>query len=92
MAETKRKPGRPKGTPTSLRGPAMEQMRSKIKTTLILKALNNHIIGEKELSSTQVAAAKILLDRTLPQMSQVDSNVKTSGNITISIDSTDKKS
>ena len=37
-------------------------------------------MGERELQPTQIAAAKLLLDRTLPVMSAVDPNGQAVGN------------
>lgn len=49
-----------------------ENTRERIKTTMIVKRLEDHIDGRCELSTTQIQAARILLDRTLPSMSQVE--------------------
>ena len=45
---------------------------------MIVERLAKHIVGELELSSTQIRAAEILLNKTLPNLSaaQVDSTVK----------------
>ena len=55
-----------------------ENTRQRIKTTMIVERLAKHIVGELELSSTQIRAAEILLNKTLPNLSaaQVDSTVK----------------
>ena len=42
-----------------------ESVRAKIKTSCILKALQEHLDGKRQLSKTQVASAKILLDKSM---------------------------
>jgi len=46
----------------------MESTRQKIKTGNIINRLNKHIEGEVEMSSTQIAAAKTLLAKVLPDL------------------------
>ena len=54
-----------------------ENTRQRIKTTMIVKRLMDHIDGAAELSTTQVRAAEILLKKTLPDLSQtaIDADV-----------------
>ena len=47
-----------------------EDVRKKIQTSQIINRLAKHIDGDIELTSSQVTSAKILLDRTLPVLSQ----------------------
>ena len=50
--------------------------RDAIKTTTLLNKLMNHIMSEDgTLSQSQVTAAKILLAKVLPDMSQIDATV-----------------
>jgi hypothetical protein len=60
-----------------------DNTREKIKATLLLKKLTEHVLGTVELSSTQVAAAKILLGKTLPDLSQVDMTAEVDATTTI---------
>lgn len=49
-------------------------VRAKIKSSCVLKALQEHVDGKRELSTTQVASAKILLDKSLsnaPEISEL---------------------
>jgi hypothetical protein len=46
--------------------------REAIKTSMIMKRLTDHIDGKVELSSTQVRAAQILLNKTLPDMRAIE--------------------
>lgn len=48
-----------------------EEVREKIKTTLLINKLQNHIDGKLELSPTQISAAKILLDKALCNAPQI---------------------
>ena len=45
-----------------------ELTRSKIKTSQIINRLVNHILGAVEMTNTQVRAAEILLNKTLPNL------------------------
>lgn len=49
-----------------------ENTRLRIKTTMIVKRLEEHILGEAEMTSTQVTAAMGLLRKTLPDLSAVE--------------------
>lgn len=42
-----------------------DMVRSKIQASQLINRLSAHALGEVEMTSTQVAAAKILLDKTL---------------------------
>jgi len=56
-----------------------ENTRERIKTTMLVNRLTDHILGKVELSATQVRGIEILLKKTLPDVSsiQVDANVTT---------------
>ena len=47
-----------------------ENTRKRIQTTMIVKRLQNHILGTVEMTSTQIRAAEILLNRTLPAIKE----------------------
>jgi hypothetical protein len=55
-------------------------VREKIKAAMVIGRLERHVEGEIELSSTQVQAAKILLDKTISN-AQTDLNIQ--GNVTV---------
>ena len=42
--------------------------RSAIQVGLIVKHLEEHTLGKREMSNTQIAAARILLDKALPNL------------------------
>lgn len=48
-----------------------EEIRQKIQASVIIDRLTKHVNGELELSSTQIAAAQTLLDRSVPKLSQI---------------------
>lgn len=56
-----------------------ENTRKRIQTTMIVKRLQDHILGEVEMNATQIRAAEILIKKTLPDLSQmtVDAEVET---------------
>lgn len=61
------------GMHTKLLHPARaEEVREKIKATLIVNKLEKHILEGDEMSSTQVSAALGLLRKSVPDLSSVD--------------------
>lgn len=57
-----------------------EIWRNKIKTSSVLNRLANHIVGKCDMSQTQVRAAEILLNKTLPNLSAAE--IDLSGDVT----------
>jgi hypothetical protein len=59
----------------------IEEMRKKIQTTLLIKRLENHAFGELELSASQIKATEILLNKSIPNLSQqnIDANINHTG-------------
>lgn len=49
-----------------------EKWREKIQGSMLLNRLRDHVLGECELTPTQVRAAEILLRKVLPDLSAVD--------------------
>ena len=45
-------------------------MRDKINVLALIEALEQHVLGEKEMTATQVNAALALLKKTMPDMSE----------------------
>jgi hypothetical protein len=48
-----------------------EQIRAKIQASVIVTRLHQHVLGEVEMTPSQVAAANSLLDRSVPKLSQI---------------------
>ncbi len=46
--------------------------REKIQTTQLVNRLAKHAVGEVEMTSTQIRAAEILLNKTLPNLQAID--------------------
>lgn len=54
-----------------------DETRAKIQAAQIINRLQKCVMGEVELSPSQVSAAKTLLDKILPNLSAVDMNAQT---------------
>lgn len=48
-----------------------EQTRSRIQTTKICQRVQDHALGQIEMTATQLKAAEILLRKTLPDVSSI---------------------
>lgn len=60
-----------------------EQCKEKIKTSQLINRLQNHALGEIEMTSTQLDAAKFLLNKQISNAAQiVESTVD--ANVTVS--------
>lgn len=57
----------------------LDEMRRRIKTTLLLKKLEDHVLSGKEMKASQIKAATTLLKKTIPDLSAVEH----SGDMTI---------
>ncbi len=49
----------------------LDEMRRRIRTTLLLKKLEDHALGESEMSATQIRAAEAVLRKAMPDLSTV---------------------
>lgn len=56
-------------------------VRDKIQATQLINRLENHALGEVELSQTQIKAIEILLKKSLPDLSSVELSGKDGGPI-----------
>lgn len=45
-----------------------DQTRDAIQTSMLIKRLTSHVVGEVELSQTQVRGIEVLLRKTLPDL------------------------
>lgn len=52
--------------------PHAELTRLRIKSSMLVNALMNHVAGKRELSATQVRAAEILLRKIVPDLASVE--------------------
>jgi uncharacterized protein involved in outer membrane biogenesis len=46
-------------------------VRQKIQASVLIDRLTKHANGELEMSSSQIRAAEVLLDRSVPKLSQI---------------------
>lgn len=60
--------GKPGMHTRTLNPAAVERIREKIRAGMILKALEEHVVEGKEMSSTQVTAALGLLRKVVPDL------------------------
>lgn len=67
-----------------------EGTRAKIQAAYYINALHKHVTGEKAMSDSQIKAAKILLDKSLPSLSDVKLDTG-SGGITFNLNTQPKK-
>jgi len=61
-----------------------QQWRNRIRTSMLLNRLSDHVVSEEDLLTTsQVRAAEILLRKTMPDLSQVRGEVEVAGSIEV---------
>ena len=60
------------GNKARMRPRHQDDVRAKIQATMICKRLMAHILGEVEMSVSQVNASKILLQKTLPDLASIE--------------------
>lgn len=46
--------------------------RQKIRTSMLINRLQNHVLGRIQMTSTQIRAAEILFRKTLPDLTSVE--------------------
>ena len=56
-----------------------DDVRAKIQASYYVNLLHDHITGKKNISESQIRAAKILLDKSLPNLSDVKLDAGTQG-------------
>lgn len=61
-----------------------EQVRQKIQASVIIERLHRHFNGELELTSSQLKSAEMLLDRSVPKLSQIQHTGEDGGAIQFS--------
>lgn len=65
--------------------------REKIRVGAIVTRLTKHVEGKIELSATQVSAARILLDKSLPSLMATELTGEGGGPLMVSATQTDQK-
>jgi hypothetical protein len=62
-----------------------QKVRERIRVSMLMKRLTDHALGKNELSKTQIAAIRILLAKSLPDLSSVDTTVRGDANAPIAL-------
>ena len=60
------------GKPGMMRKRHQDDVRAKIGASQIVNRLQKHVNGELELSATQIQSARILLDKSLPNLQSTE--------------------
>lgn len=68
-----------------------QKVRDRVRVGVLLDRLMKHAVGKIEMSKTQIAAAHILLKKTLPDLSAVDATLKGDAKNPIVISSADSQ-
>lgn len=63
--------------------PWPEQVRERIRASMLEKELVKHVLGQRDMTQTQARVALGLLDKVLPSLTQNDTTVK--ADLTVSI-------
>ena len=58
--------------PARLRKTHQDDVRAKIQTSQLINRLENHALGEIDLTPTQIKAIEVLIRKTLPDLSSVE--------------------
>lgn len=64
----------------------IENMKEKIKTTLLIKMLQDHALDDNDVSNSRIDAAKFLLNKVMsnaPVLTETDMNM--SGNVDLNV-------
>ena len=60
-----------------------QDTRARIRTTQLVKRLEDHVLGDLELSGTQVRAALGLIAKTLPDVKAIEGDINIGGGLKI---------
>ncbi len=69
----------------TLEQPWDKRVRDRIKTSMLLNRMHEHILGRLELSPTQVRCIEIALRKSLPDLSAVEHTGPDGGALTIEV-------
>lgn len=53
-----------------------DKWREKIKASMLLNALADHVFGKREMKASQIKAAEILLRKVMPDLSAVEQTLE----------------
>ena len=60
-----------------------DRWREKIRTSMLINRLQNHVVGRIEMTATQLRAAEILLKKNLPDLQAVAHSGTVDSNVTV---------
>jgi hypothetical protein len=66
-----------------------DKVRERIKIALLVRRLQKHALGQTEMAKSEISAARILLAKSMPDLSSVDTTVRGDPASPIVISSTD---
>lgn len=66
--------------------PWPDKVRDRIKTSMLLNRLEDHVVGKVEMSPTQLQAATVLLKKSLPDLSAISHTGEDGGPIKHNLD------
>ena len=72
-----------------LRKNHQDEVRAKIQASQLVNRLMTHIDGKAQLAPTQITAIKILLDKSLPNLSDIKMETSSQG-VTFNLNTTGK--
>ena len=70
-----------------LRAQHQDEVRTKIQASQLINRLQNHALGEVELTNSRIKAIEILLRKTLPDLQAVTVASPLGGGVTITLGS-----
>jgi hypothetical protein len=63
-----------------------DDVRAKIQASQLINVLQNHALGRtEELPMSRIKAIEVLLKKSIPDLSQLDSNVQHSGDVGLTV-------
>jgi hypothetical protein len=68
-----------------LRKSHQDDVRAKIRASVIVSRLSDHVEGKVDLSSTQVRAAEVLLKKTLPDLGNIEITGADGGPLSVNV-------
>lgn len=56
-----------------------QKVRDRIRVSMLVKRLTDHVLGKQEMSPTQLKAAEVLLKKSLPDLAAIELSGKEDG-------------
>ena len=68
-----------------------EEWRKRIQTSMLLKRLEDHVLGDVEMSATQLRAAEVLLRKSMPDLTATELTGGDGGPLQVTITGSDAR-